>query len=68
MQWYDVTRKILGRTLGGHAKFWGAVAPPGTPLAQPLDVTHVLAFDIMRKQVFRINDLRYKFYLNHFPV
>jgi len=32
-----------------------------------IDVTHVLAFDIMQKQVFRINDLRYKFYLNHFP-
>ena len=32
-----------------------------------IDVTHVLAFDIMRKQVFRINDLRYKFDLNHFP-
>ena len=31
LQWHDVTRKILGGTLGGQAKLGGAVAPPGTP-------------------------------------
>jgi len=32
-------------------------------------VTHVLAFYLnVKTKVFRINDLRYKFYLNHFPV
>jgi len=36
LQWHDVTRKILGKPLGGQAKFWGAVAPLGTPLAPPL--------------------------------
>jgi len=28
--------KNFGGPLGGQAKFWGAVAPPGTPLAPPL--------------------------------
>ena len=36
LQWHDVTRKILGEHWGGKAKFGGAVAPPGTPLAPPL--------------------------------
>ena len=35
-QWHDVTRKILGGALGSQAKFRGAVAPPGAPLAPPL--------------------------------
>ena len=33
-----------------------------------IDVIHVSVFYIMRKKVFRNNDLRCKFYLNHFPV
>ena len=36
MQWHDVTRKIWGATGGARKNFWGAVAPPGTPLAPPL--------------------------------
>jgi len=39
LQWHDVTRKMLGGPLGGHAKFLGGSGPPGTPLAPHLTVS-----------------------------
>jgi len=36
MPWHDVTRKILGGTLGGPGKILGGQWPPWPPLAPPL--------------------------------
>jgi len=55
LQWHDVTRKILGRSLGGPGKIWGAKWPRWHP---PSSAPALTAYMKLRNYPWHLANLK----------